>query len=118
MEIAFTGAYETADPVTVTIGGIPAQVLWAGLAWARTLPDQCDRAAAPGRGLTVAGAPSPEHTVEDQRVAEDFRLNTLNSGALKSGTSVQPSTSIPADFAGTEQRPEASPPPMRPRAIP
>ena len=29
--VVFTGAYETTNPVTVTIGGLPAQVLWAGL---------------------------------------------------------------------------------------
>jgi uncharacterized protein (TIGR03437 family) len=29
--VVFAGAYETTNPVTVTIGGIPAQVLWAGL---------------------------------------------------------------------------------------
>jgi uncharacterized protein (TIGR03437 family) len=27
----FTGAYQTANPVTVAIGNVPAQVLWAGL---------------------------------------------------------------------------------------
>jgi uncharacterized protein (TIGR03437 family) len=29
--VVFTGAYEIANPVTVTVGGVSAQVLWAGL---------------------------------------------------------------------------------------
>lgn len=29
--VVFTGAYQTSNPVTITIGGISAEVLWAGL---------------------------------------------------------------------------------------
>jgi uncharacterized protein (TIGR03437 family) len=63
----FTGAYETANPVTVTVGGQPAQVLWAGLV---------------GPGLYQINVAVPSVAAGDQPVVASVAGARSQTGAL------------------------------------
>ena len=64
----FSGAYQSNNPVTVTVGGIPAQVLWAGLV---------------GPGLNQINIVVPNVAAGDQAVvATVLGASTQTSGAL------------------------------------
>jgi uncharacterized protein (TIGR03437 family) len=65
--VVFTGAYETTNPVTVTIGGLPAQVLWAGLV---------------GPGLYQINVTVPATGSGDQAVVATVAGVSSQSGAL------------------------------------
>lgn len=68
MGTVFTGAFETTSPVTVTIGGVPAQVIWAGLV---------------GPGLYQINLTVPSLSTGDQQaVAGVAGLNSQTTGAL------------------------------------
>jgi uncharacterized protein (TIGR03437 family) len=62
----FTGAYETTNPVTVTIGGVPATVQWAGLV---------------GPGLYQINVTVPGLTAGDQEVVATVAGQRSQSGA-------------------------------------
>jgi uncharacterized protein (TIGR03437 family) len=63
----FTGAYETTNAVTVAIGGLPAQVLWAGLV---------------GPGLYQINVIVPSVGAGDQEVVATVGGARSQSGAL------------------------------------
>jgi uncharacterized protein (TIGR03437 family) len=65
--VVFTGAYETTNPVTVTIGGLPAQVQWAGLV---------------GPGLYQINVTVPATSAGDQAVLATVAGVSTQSGAL------------------------------------
>ena len=65
--VVFTGAYETTSPVTVTIGGLPANVLWAGLV---------------GPGLYQVNVTVPATGSGDQAVVATVSGVSTQSGAL------------------------------------
>jgi uncharacterized protein (TIGR03437 family) len=65
--VEFTGAYQTTNAVTVTIGGLPAQVLWAGLI---------------SPGLYQINIIVPAASAEDQAVVATVASVASQSGVL------------------------------------
>jgi uncharacterized protein (TIGR03437 family) len=65
--VVFSGAYETTNPVTVTIGGLPAQVQWAGLV---------------GPGLYQINVTVPATGAGDQAVVATVAGVSTQAGAL------------------------------------